>query len=151
MENKPWGNTSKTVGSGFKSLCPCQKSPTAFAVGLFWLVQGLEKLNATRMSVAAEGSTEANLYFLSVRKKMQTSPCAPAECCDMCKGHWQLPIVLWCGKNPQNTGMFHCYQIMQKLQTVSRSKLVCYHPLGYKQMGTIASIKNDKFIISILQ
>ena len=31
-------------------------------------------MNATRMSVAADGSTEANIYFLSLlRKKMQTS------------------------------------------------------------------------------
>ena len=38
--------------------------------------KGLEQSNATvRGTVAAEGSTEANLYFLSLlRKKMQTSP-----------------------------------------------------------------------------
>ena len=42
----------------------------------FYARKGLEQLNATvRWTVAGDGSTEANLYFLShLRKKMQTSP-----------------------------------------------------------------------------
>ena len=38
------------------------------------MIPGLDDLNAMRTSIAAGGWTEANLYFLSVKKKMQTNP-----------------------------------------------------------------------------
>lgn len=38
------------------------------------MIPGLDDLNAMRTSIAAGGWTEANLYLLSVKKKMQTNP-----------------------------------------------------------------------------
>jgi len=43
--------------------------------------QDLNNVNATvRWTVAADGSTEANLYFLSTGKKMQTNLAGTVAC-----------------------------------------------------------------------
>jgi len=41
---------------------------TTFVVAGFLIVAGFEDLNAMRVSIAADGSTEANLYFRQKRK-----------------------------------------------------------------------------------
>jgi len=58
----------------FKSLCPCQKSPTPYGVGDFCLVElDLNNLIATRTSTAADGWTEANLNFLSANVQIENA------------------------------------------------------------------------------
>ena len=51
----------ESVGRGFESLLPYQKTRYLNGVSGFLFAKGLKKSNAARTSAAAEGLTEANL------------------------------------------------------------------------------------------
>ena len=54
--------------AGSNPATPTKNPVTTFVVAGFLIVAGFEDLNAMRVSIAADGSTEANLYFRQKRK-----------------------------------------------------------------------------------
>ena len=82
-------SASKTVGSGFKSLCPCQKNSDSICYRCFSLqAQDLNSLNAMRMSVAAASWMAANLYFCLQQKCNQVLM-------SLANKFRKLPILWW--------------------------------------------------------